>query len=198
VNSQFRFACTRCGECCFEQEIWLEPWDLLTLREDRTTRALFAEGVVRIAESDDRFGCLLVNVPMLGTHGCRFVKPRLDEDDTCLGFECSVHDTDKKPFVCRSAPVARRIGAKTFELVAPVQGCPGMNRGPLRLVSEITGIDDARWERSRWLHDASRLLSSAELCLRSFDFDGEQRIADAVALDAYLQRVSGESRASSA
>ncbi len=188
-----RFECTRCGDCCFDQTVWLEPWDLLGLRGERTTGALFAAGVVALELDVDLWKCRLLPFErrMFGSKACRFVQPMFDEADRCTGFGCALHGSEAKPFVCRSAPLARRVGARRLELVAPVEGCPGLERGPERSPDELlsaAGIDRTRLALSRWFWDelAPLVLSDRARAARAFDFDVDGRIAGSAALTQKL------------
>jgi Fe-S-cluster containining protein len=136
----FRFACTRCGECCFDQLVLLEPQDMLGLvrHTGLSTAGVFAAGIVALTNVDGQTRVVLRQVPFFrGTHRiaaqtrCEFVAPEI-ENDRAVRFGCQLHAAGNKPLVCRLSPIA--VSDDGYRLVPPIADCPGMNQGlPLTL-----------------------------------------------------------------
>lgn len=209
-GERFHFACQRCGECCFDQEVALEPQDLLFLGRApelaalRHTRELFARGIVSRTRGPDGWRCLL-DMPRWrrGQRKCRFLAPRLSEDGVLHGWDCSIHAAGAKPFVCQLSPVARALtpeapGGESFYLVPPVAGCPGVGKGGPRTLDEYLLWAPAllaRLAHSRWYVDAvAPLLSQDEETMRAafeFALDVGWGLPE---LEAHLARVAGVAR----
>ena len=176
-GDSYRFACTRCGECCFDQTVRLEPHDMLALRDALacSTSALFANGTVRQVNGE----VLLAQVPFTRGHTrCRFVAPVM-RGDAVAHYDCELHAAGK-PFVCGLAPIA--VADDGLRLVPPVLGCPGMDQGPLRVLT----LDDERHADSAFFHRALAPRMPA-LLRRAFDFDAFASVHTHAQLRAYLE-----------
>jgi hypothetical protein len=153
----FRFSCTQCGECCFDQLVLLDPFDLFDLSrlgalpEITTTTDLFAQGYVQLLLFKDEWRCALVMPRFQRGTKCRFLTPSLSERGDVLRWFCELHQRGAKPLVCISSPIARDMTG-AFYLVAPVDLCPGMKQGEPERLQGYLGrlqltqrIDEALW-----------------------------------------------------
>jgi Fe-S-cluster containining protein len=192
-DSPVRFRCTECGECCFDQTVMLEPQDLFRLTRDASlapsTTALFAAGMVAL---DPQQRCeLVMRSGIGGSTMCRFLSPLIDESNRVTAFRCGLHERGAKPFVCKSSPIARPLDGETYRFVAPVEGCPGMNRGDAmttRNLLDDAGIDQRSEQRSLWFHRELRpTVVDRSRAMRVYDFDAGGLLESLDALDAYLR-----------
>ncbi len=181
-----RFACTSCGECCFDQTIVLEPQDLFALTRAggvaATTSELFERQIVAIETVDGEPRCVLVMRRLGKGTMCRFLHPVI-EDDTARRFVCELHGRGAKPLVCSSSPIAQALDG-SFALVPPVADCPGMGKGDPRTVAQMT----ERLTPSRFFHRELRPRLLSEAAVRAvFDFDRDGPLESLSALDQWLR-----------
>lgn len=189
LGESFGFSCTRCGECCFDQLVLLDPLDVFYLSRHLgwTSTRLFAERHVELIECDGEWRCSLV-MPALGRGTkCRFLEPNLTDEGVIRYWGCSLHGTGAKPLVCLSSPLASDTEGNLY-LVAPVPSCPGMNRGELQRVSEyIAEVQiEPRQDFSRRFQRVRPTIKSKEEALLIYDFDREEIRSTVEALESYL------------
>jgi len=160
----FRFGCTCCGECCSgNQVIWLNPGDLARLAVHHGfehTRLLFDSGYVTLDRGQHGFWRPRIAFRTLSARSgtirfCPYLENHVD-GNSVSGF-CRLHARGK-PLVCALSPVASVFDVETsgrsFHLVEPVQGCPGMNSGTevilndyLRPLARFLDDEKAFWIR---------------------------------------------------
>jgi len=136
-----RFECTLCGDCCTgAQVVRLSGGDLAPLVYYlglSSVKELRTAGVVELVQ--ERVGEGWVWRPRLRfrTHPlrqCPFLVNDVNEG-RYRGL-CSLHP-HHKPLVCRLSPLSRTVDDpgqgqvhEQWSVVPPVEGCPGMGRGP--------------------------------------------------------------------
>lgn len=131
------FSCTLCGECCRgDQVVRLNGEDIGLLCRFtglKDLEALEAAGLVeRVCEAPG-FARPRIRFRKRPFRFCPFLENDLGEDGLLRGL-CRLHP-DGKPLVCHLAPLAREVdddgmlARETWQAVAPVDGCPGMDRG---------------------------------------------------------------------
>jgi Fe-S-cluster containining protein len=195
-GAEIRFSCQRCGECCFDQLVTLEPQDLYRLSRGgaagaKTTAALFDAGVVAFGEAAGRRYCSLGATRFGRAAKCLFLAPTLDEAGALLGWGCSLHAAGLKPLVCALSPVAvsRSPSGRVLRLVPPTPVCPGMGRSspvPLARYLAGSGVEDAL-RRSAFFHEEIAPGLIGERFPRAYDFDRYAEIASPDGLDDYLR-----------
>lgn len=143
VNEEYRFECTRCGNCCTgDQRVWLNPGDLkrmaVYLGYDHTEE-LFRRKLVVLEQGENgawRPRILFKQYKKL--RFCPFLENHLDEDGAVTGL-CRLHPR-YKPLICSLAPLGRRWDAKTEKsewiFVKPAPDCPGVNSEKLQLLRD--------------------------------------------------------------
>lgn len=191
----FCFACTQCGECCFDQLVLLEPLDLFWLSRLggqpnlQSSVDLFSAGLVSLQEQDREWRCVLVMPSFQRGTKCRFLTPHLTDEGRLLRWSCALHPKKAKPFVCSLSPVARTLEDQ-FYLVPPVEDCPGMNRGKettLQGYLEAAQLTE-RLSFSIWFHRVVRSFSSQskERAEAVYNFDQEKKLESPEELRSYL------------
>jgi hypothetical protein len=181
-KTAFAFSCTQCGECCFDQLVLLDPFDLFYLSRfgdlphTKTTIDLFTNGYVELLPIDEELRCALVMPKFQRGTKCRFLTPELNEQGKLLRWFCELHQKGAKPLVCISSPIARDLEGH-FYLVAPVDTCPGMKQGePEELQDYIKRLQiSERLEAALQFYQALRKRPMSEeevFCLYNFDQEG--------------------------
>jgi hypothetical protein len=191
----FCFSCTQCGECCFDQVVLLDPFDLFYLSRVgslpgvKTTTDLFEGGYIELALIDEEWRCALTMPRFQRGTKCRFLTPTLNERGKILGWFCELHERGAKPLVCTSSPIARDV-AGAFYLVAPVDTCPGMKQGePEALQEYLRRLEiTQRLDNALWLQQLLRK-SKPEAAMRLYDFDQGQMIDTEEELEGYLREL---------
>jgi len=131
----YSFSCTLCGECCRDDQIIrLNGEDLellcnyLNLRNETELKA---QGFIEYVFEDPGFYRPRLRFKKKPFAFCPFLKNSVSPAGQIEGF-CSLHP-HFKPLVCHLSPLARYVESsdgeqftETWEVLAPVEGCPGM------------------------------------------------------------------------
>lgn len=155
------FECTLCGECCCgDQTIRLNGEDLALISQflSKNLDHLFAQRIVDFITDDNRFLRPVLRFKGFGKgknrlRFCPFLENSWDAGGTLRGF-CRLHPRFK-PLVCALAPWAREVdlatGIEVWKGLAPVEGCPGMGRGPLKARGDdIKGLQERLDREKEW------------------------------------------------
>ncbi len=153
VIGEYRFECTRCGNCCTgDQRVWLNPGDLkrmaVHLGYDHTEE-LFRRKLVVLEQGENgawRPRILFKHYKKL--RFCPFLENSLGEDGAVTGL-CRLHPLHK-PLICSLAPLGRRWDAETEKsewiFVKPAPDCPGVNSKKVQLLRETLERHDREIE----------------------------------------------------
>jgi hypothetical protein len=146
-DSPVRFACTECGECCFDQTVLLDEDDVARMARALgvATGALFTERV--LARTDDGRAQILMRRVSAKSTMCPFLTPVMESEAAPRAFRCSLHGTGGKPRVCSLSPIAITVTGE-YRLVPPVDGCPGMERGEATTVAAMLSAADSAGSRT--------------------------------------------------
>jgi len=88
---------------------------------------------------------------------CPFLVNDLGQDGILRG-KCSLHP-HHKPLACALSPLARSIETvsgetrETWTMIAPVEGCPGMGRGPEVKIQAPARLRGRLDREARWMED---------------------------------------------
>jgi Fe-S-cluster containining protein len=138
-----RFACTLCGDCCTgSQVVRLTGGDLELLVRRLSLGSvtdLRSQGVVSLVREPAGEGTAVwrprIRFRTKPLRQCPFLSNDVSPDGTYRGL-CSLHP-EAKPLVCSLSPLARAVDdpgagpvSETWSFVPPVEGCPGVGRGP--------------------------------------------------------------------
>lgn len=174
---EFKFECTLCGDCCTgSQVVRLNGCDLDLLQEylglpDR--RQLFEQGWVEARQDDQGRWRPVLRFKQKPLRFCRFLENRVEEDGRVLGL-CRLHPRFK-PLVCHLAPLAREVelpsGRETWQVTAPVDGCPGMGRGNAKFPqAEVVPLRDRLQAEVEWFRTNEAASDRLQTAGQAIDF----------------------------